>query len=243
MLQNTPFFAIKSLLQAFPLLRAKGIKSYVFWPLGINLLLFAALQYGLLTSLDTWLANVLPSDGVMQYLSYLVLPLAFLAILVVSALLFNWVAAIIAAPFLGLLAEAVAARCSEDFKPSNRSLLTEVRLAFAREWLKIRYYLPKVVLLLLLSLIPVVNLVMPLVWVVWGAWMLSVQYLDIPADNRQQDFTGFLLVLKKRRLTVLVFGGCVMLLLMIPIVNFVMIPTAVIAATLLWESFRTQVGD
>lgn len=239
MLQNTLFFPVKALMQAFPLLGAKGIKSYVWWPLGINLLLFSALQYGLLTSLDAWLASVLPSEGIMQYLSYLVLPLAFLAILVVSALLFNWVAAIIAAPFLGLLAESVAARCSGDFQRSNRSFLTEIRLALAREWLKIRYYLPKVVLLLLLSLIPVINLVMPIVWVVWGAWMLGVQYLDIPADNRQQDFPNFLLALKKRKLTVLVFGGCLMLLLMIPVVNFVMIPTAVIAATLIWESFHT----
>ncbi len=65
--------------------------------------------------------------------------------------------------------------------------------------------------LLLISLIPVVNLISPVLWVVFGSWLLSLEYLDYPMGNHNLTFKQQKIMLSRRRGLSLGFGGMVMI--------------------------------
>lgn len=103
-----------------------------------------------------------------------------------------------------------------------------------RELSKLAYYLPRLLLLLILSFIPVVNILAPFLWFLFGAWMMAIQYCDYPMDNNKVSFRQMKVMLAKRRLTSVSFGAIVQVGMMIPLVNLVVMPAAVIGATLYW---------
>ena len=88
--------------------------------------------------------------------------------------------------------------------------------------------------LLLVSLIPVLNFISPVLWVVFGSWLLSLEYLDYPMGNHDLTFARQKQILAQRRGLSLGFGGMVMILTSIPIVNFFVMPIAVAGATAMW---------
>ena len=64
--------------------------------------------------------------------------------------------------------------------------------------------------------------------------MLSIQYSDFPMDNNRVDFSEMKSLLKEQRLTSIGFGIAVVVALSIPVVNFLVMPAAVIGATIMW---------
>ena len=103
-----------------------------------------------------------------------------------------------------------------------------------RELAKLMYYVPMAVFVLLITLIPGVNVVSPFLWFLLGAWMMSIQFVDYPMDNHQLSFNDVKEAVRGRRLSSMGFGGVVALCTGIPIVNFFVVPAAVVGATLLW---------
>ena len=67
-----------------------------------------------------------------------------------------------------------------------------------------------------------------------GAWMMSIQYVDYPVDNHRGSFADVKEAVRGRRLSSMGFGGFVALCSSIPVVNFFVVPAAVVGATLLW---------
>ncbi|MGL4446633.1 MAG: sulfate transporter CysZ, partial [Shewanella sp.] len=95
-------------LDGFGLIRRKGLRTFVFIPLMINLILFAGVIYaavGQLDALFTWLNTQLPDY--LSWLNFLLWPLAVTTMLVMLAFVFSSVMNWLAAPFNGLLAEKV----------------------------------------------------------------------------------------------------------------------------------------
>ena len=99
---------------------------------------------------------------------------------------------------------------------------------------KLVYILLWSVGLLLISLIPVINFVAPFLWVIFGSWLLSLEYLDYPMGNHELDFKREKQILAARKGLALGFGGSVMALTSIPLLNFIVMPVAVAGATILW---------
>ena len=100
--------------QGFRLITTKGLKRFVFFPLAINLILFAVGFYylfGEISSSIIWLTNLIPDwqwlSWLKDALSYIIWPIAVITILLIFALIFGTMANLIAAPFNGLLAEKV----------------------------------------------------------------------------------------------------------------------------------------
>ncbi|MDH3387322.1 MAG: EI24 domain-containing protein, partial [Gammaproteobacteria bacterium] len=111
--------------------------------------------------------------------------------------------------------------------------------AIASQLRKLVYILLWASGLFLVSLIPVVNLVAPLLWVIFGSWLLTLEYFDYPMGNHDIVFAEQKRRLAERRGISLGFGGAVMVMTSIPIVNFFAMPVAVAGATLLWvEQFQ-----
>lgn len=88
--------------------------------------------------------------------------------------------------------------------------------------------------LLILFLIPVAQLAAPLLWLMFGAWFLALEYLDYPMGNHGLDFKQQLTQLRSMRLTTLGFGAALVVLMLIPGLNLVAMPAAVAGSTILW---------
>jgi len=80
--------------------------------------------------------------------------------------------------------------------------------------------------------IPGINLIAPLLWALFSAWSMSLEYMAYPLENAGILFIEQKQLLKSIRWGALSFGGMAVLGLSIPIINIIIAPAAVIAATL-----------
>ncbi|MWK57459.1 sulfate transporter CysZ [Pseudomonas otitidis] len=224
--------------EGLKLILRPGLRLFVLLPLTLNLLLFIALIGFAMREFSGWVDAFMPSlPDWASFLEYLIWPLFVALVVVLVFFTFTMIANIIAAPFNGFLAEKVevVVRGQDDFPPfSWAELVAMVPRTIGRELRKLGYFLPRAAGLLILSFIPMVNLVSTPLWFVFGIWMMAVQYIDYPADNHKLGWNEMLAWLREKRWQSLGFGGSVYLALLIPFVNIVMMPAAVAGATLFW---------
>jgi CysZ protein len=106
--------------------------------------------------------------------------------------------------------------------------------ALASEARKFSYFIIRALPLLLLFLIPGLNLLAPLLWLIFSSWMLALEYLDYPMSANGLLFNDIRQQLGQQRMTTLAFGGGILLLTVIPVINFFIMPIAVAGATALY---------
>lgn len=226
------------LMEGFRLLREPGVRAYVIVPLTINITLFSGAlwwAYQQIGRFDAFLMESLPSW--LDWLSWLIWPFFFLLAVLIVFYGFSLLANLIAAPFNGFLAEKVEQLVSGEAPPEQfdwKELLLIVPRSILRELLKLAYYLPRLLGVFILTLIPTVNVVAPLLWFALGAWMMTIQYIDYPIDNHQLGFAKVKQGARVRRATSFGFGGSVTLCTMLPVINLVIMPAAVCGATVWW---------
>lgn len=211
-------------------------------PLIVNITLFSLALWGAasqLGPLSQALEELLPDW--LDFLSVLLVPLFVLLSLGVIFFLFSLVANVIAAPFNGLLAEAVERRlraergeqmASAKFKLSD--VMRDASVSVLSEFRKLGYFLPRALAIGLLYFVPGLNLAAAPLWFLFSAWMLSISYMDYPMGNHQLGFREQRDELKRCRLTSLGFGAVVTAGVLIPIANLVIMPAAVAGATKFW---------
>ena len=215
-----------------------SLRLFVIVPLLVNVLIFGGLLsigFGYVTDLMAWMDAKLPDW--LDFLQWILWPLIVITACLISGYLFTSVALVIASPFNGLLAEKAEELITGKPVAGPEGLgaaLMLVPRGILREILKLMYYVPMAVLVLILSVIPGINAVAPVLWFLLGAWMMSIQFVDYPMDNHQLSFADVKEAVRRRRLSSMGFGGLVALCAGIPVVNFFVVPAAVVGATLLW---------
>jgi CysZ protein len=226
------------LREGLKLILSPGLRVFVLLPLAINLLVFIGLIVVSLQQFNGWVEAFMPSlPSWLSVLEYLLWPLFVVLVLLMVFFTFNIVANIIAAPFNGFLAEKVetVARGQDNFPAFSWSeLFAMLPRTLNRELRKLGYFLPRSIALLILSFIPVLNIIAAPLWLLFGIWMMAVQYIDYPADNNKVSWPDMLTWLREKRWQSLGFGGVTYLALLIPFVNLLMMPAAVAGATLFW---------
>jgi len=224
------------MLEGFSLLRKPGLRRFVLMPLLINILLFGGLigwAYGWVDGSSRAMLSGLPEW--LHWLRYIVVPVFVLTSLVVIFYGFSMLANLIAAPFNGLLAEAVECHLTGKSLPGDwRQLLRDIVPSIMSELRKLLYFALRALPLLLLLLVPLVNVAASVLWVLFSAWMMTVQYMDYPMANHQLFFKEQRARLRKRPLLAWSFGGLVMLCTLVPVINFIVMPAAVAGATAVW---------
>jgi CysZ protein len=221
--------------KGFSLIRQKGIRRFVFIPLVINVLLFSFAFYFVYSKLSTYMESVmawLPSW--LDWLSAILWPLAVITILVIFSFLFSTVANWLAAPFNGLLSEKMEALLSGNDAPKGSMLdiVKDIPRTLSREWQKLAYYLPRAIgFFIIMWLLPVAGQIL---WFLFIAWMMAIQYKDYPFDNHRIPFAKMKEVLKQNQGMSYSFGITVAVFSMIPIINLVVMPVAICGATALW---------
>ena len=184
--------------------------------------------------MNSWLGSI---PAWLGFIEWILWPLIAITLSLISGYAFTSIALIIASPFNALLAEKAEELITEKPVDSLEGLsaaLIAIPRSIIRELSKLLYYVPMFLFVLILSFIPVLNVVSPFLWLLLGAWMMSIQFLDYPMDNHQLSFADVKEAARYRRLSTLGFGGAVALCASIPVVNFFVIPSAVVGATLMW---------
>ncbi|MCW8829347.1 MAG: sulfate transporter CysZ [Gammaproteobacteria bacterium] len=232
------FIGAAGLLKGARLLRQPGLRRFVIIPVAVNVLLFTVSLWVLAAQfsplVDTWI-GYLPAW--LEWLEWLFWLFFAITALLLVFYLFAILANLIAAPFNGLLAEAVEQHLTGQPLPGGGSLLSALRetpVAVLDELRKLGYFVLRAIPLLILFWIPVVNLAAPFLWVLFSAWMMAVEYCDYPMGNHGMRFTDQRRRLRQNKLLSFGFGGATLFATMIPLVNFLVMPAAVAGATALW---------
>lgn len=216
------------------LLRRRELLSVLWPPLLLSAACVAAgtwFALDAITDLASWAVAKLPewAGFIGNALSVL---LTIITVLVATWLL-AFLALIVASPFMGLLS-ARTERLVTGFEPeSDAGWLLGFGEALAREARKLAYHLPRALLVFLISLLPVINLAAPALWLAFGAWIMAVQFTDYAGENRRLPFRDTLDELRGQRPAALGFGLCATLAMAIPLLNVIAIAVAVIGGTLL----------
>lgn len=228
------------LLRGFALLRQPGIRTFVVIPLLINVIVFAGLVWLAGDRFDALMDTLTPE--LPEWLAWLAW-LAWILFAILAALLvfytFTLLANLLSAPFNGFLAERVARHLGvESPELAKRPMLKQMLDDISQEFRKLGYFLSRAAGLALLSLvlifIPLVNTVVPLLWFLFGAWMLALEYSDFHLANQGYRFAEERQLLRSNIGTSLGFGSAAALATLIPFVNFLVMPAAVAGATALW---------
>lgn len=222
-------------IKGFDLIKTKGIRRFVFVPLAVNLIIFTVAFYYLFQELDHYLVQLsgLYPDW-LAFINYLIWPLAVLSALIFFSFIFSAVANWVAAPFNGLLSEKMEALLTHQQPPSGSAveIIKDIPRTLSREWCKFKYYLPRAIgFFLLMWILPVIG---QLIWFLFVAWMMAIQYKDYPFDNHKISFTQMRVELSKRKSLSYSFGITVALFSMIPLLNLIVMPVAICGATALW---------
>ncbi len=226
----------KYLLSGFKLILKPGIRLYVLAPLLINSLLFAgAIIYGA-TSLNSLIEGLLTRWEWLEWFEWfkiILWPLFVIVALAIVFFCFSILANLIGAPFNGFLAAAVERTLTgEDIKPdNNQSLIQTIIDSIKSESHKLLYFVIRAIPLLIIFIIPMLNVAAPLIWFLFTSWMLAIEYGDYPMGNHDILFKEQRDKLASNRQLAFGFGSGVMLLTMIPVINFIAMPVAVAGAT------------
>lgn len=235
-MRGNPGLGFHYLVRGARLLNKPGIRLFVLIPLLLNVTVFALLISFAVAQFNRWMQELLAwLPDWLDFLSWLLWPLAVLLLLVVAMYTFSMIANLIASPFNGLLAEKVEAQLTGQAAGGGAiDALKDAPRAIGKEFHKIFYYLPRALLVAALGFVPLLNLAAPLLWFLLGAWMMALQYCDYPMDNHRYSLRQVRQRLGGERFTALGFGAGVMLATMVPGLNFLIMPAAVCGATIYW---------
>jgi len=232
------FQGFSYLIQGFKIICQPGFRLFLFVPLCVNAALFTLLIIWAKSLISGWMATML--SWLPEWLGFLEwLFWAAYLVVILMTLFYGFVAAanLIGAPFYGYLAEMTerhltGERQEEAF--SWKVLISMIPKTVKRELQKILYYLPRVIGLLILGLIPGLNLFAAVVWLLFSGWMMAIQYIDYPADNHNLSFPEMRKYLSAHRFTSLGFGMLTFGATLFPLLNLFALPAAVCGAVVFW---------
>ncbi|MBE9516877.1 MAG: sulfate transporter CysZ [Proteobacteria bacterium] len=232
------FIGARYLFTGLGLIKQAGLRRYVAIPMLINIVIFSLLVwlgFGQFEVLMEWLLPKGDSWWVGAASAVLWTVFAFVVMLVFY-FLFTLVANIIASPFNGLLAEKVQLKLGQALPQTHgwSSAFTGFPRAMVSEGRKLLYFLLIFFLLLVLTIIPVVNLLSPILWPLFAGWMLTLEYIAYPMEVSGHLFPTVRRKARENRMMALGFGLTALLLTIIPLINFLVIPAAVAGASAMW---------
>ncbi|MEX2488440.1 MAG: sulfate transporter CysZ [Pseudomonadales bacterium] len=227
---------IDCVFEGLRLIRQPGLRRYVIVPVLINVAIVTAILVYAFFMFDAWIdAIVAQLPDWASFLTWLIWPIAVLAAIIFLMYGFTLVANLIASPFNAVLSTRVEQQLVGSLDDIPEIVWWKViPRAMGRELAKIFYFLPRLLGLLILTLIPVVNILAPILLLLFSAWMMAVEYTDYAADNNEVGFRDLRRRLAGTRVQSLLFGIFVYVLMAIPVLNLVLMPAAVAGGTVYW---------
>jgi CysZ protein len=232
---NNPAYAANCFFQGLKLLSRPELRKHIIIPVFINLILFSiALSVGYYYITDL-IAQFIPDW--LSWLEWLIWPIFFMSFFITVFFTFTLLANLMSAPFYSRLAaktqEIVSGQANNiEELPINQVVFSELKRAV--------YLISRMLPLLILFIIPGINLIAPLLWALFGAWGMALEFMAYPLENQGLLFSEQKQKAKQRLLGVLGFGGVTVIGLTIPVINLIVAPAAVIGATIYLEGISEK---
>lgn len=162
----------------------------------------------------------------------------YLLLLVVGALT---VPALLLAPLQDPISEATEERCGDFVAPpfSFGRLFKSAGTSIAHTASRLLILVVGFLALLPLNLVPGVgSAAYGLLAALWAMWWLAAEYLSGPMARHLMPFKLVLRGMKARPLVCFGFGLALYVLLWVPVLNFFLVPVAVVGGTLLFRALK-----
>lgn len=224
---NTPWLALSCLWQGIKLLPHPELRKYLLIPLFINLVLYSGAFVLGYHSVSALIHQFIPDW--LSWLNWILWPLFFVSFLVLGFFTFTLLANLIAAPYYSQLSAKTLQLISGQNIAGGEASWDKI---FVGELRRVGYLLIRILPLLLLFVIPVVNLIAPVLWAIFAAWGIAMEFIAYPLENRGLPFPEQKRFLQQSRFGVLSFGALTGLGLTLPLVNLLIGQAAVIGATI-----------
>ncbi len=211
------------------------IRRLAWWPIAINIIVFAMAVYYLAATFSSWLDSMLP--WWLEWLAWLLWPLFVLMILAVLVFAFARLANMIALPFNVRLCQALLQMRPEDplaLAAQRQTWRSSLRM-LPHEAAKLLAFLIWFAPLTALSFVPVVGMPARLVLLFFGIYWCALEYIDYPLSEAGHTLRQMRARLAQQRFLMLGFGTGQMLLSLAPLLNLLAIPVGVAAATRLCQ--------
>ncbi|MCI6199738.1 MAG: sulfate transporter CysZ [Succinivibrionaceae bacterium] len=238
------FSGFSCLLYGFRTMLKEGYRMYTLLPVLINAVLMTAAIYlfmGAVGRGTNWVLSMFPDW--MSFLRWIIIPFAFISMMLICAYLFVAVESIVICPFASFLAE----KAEQDITGKVRQQ-PEIPAGKYPAWIagiawhslkrtarSYCFYLPCALLCLIIFLIPAVGQVLfPVVWLLLSGWWLAMQNLDYVFDNNGISFAEMSRRMRKSPVPVISFGCLTAAIAAVPVANILVLPAAVIGATRLF---------
>ncbi|MGO2146494.1 MULTISPECIES: sulfate transporter CysZ [Halomonas] len=236
--------AITALSRGTRLVYQKGLRRYIFLPILVNIIVYAAMFSFVITRFSGWIGHWMTLvPAWLDWLSWLIWPLFVVSLIVIVFFTFTLITSFIAAPFYGFLAAKVEIQETGRIPLDDRGLTKTALDALGRELVKLAYIAPRAIALFIISWIPGLNLFAPILWGLFSAWVMAITYLDYPMDNNKVSFKDMRQRLSRRWWQSLSYGGLVTLVTWIPLANLFLIPGAVAGAVLMWDQYYRTANE
>ncbi|GBE04547.1 putative sulfate transport protein CysZ [bacterium BMS3Abin10] len=221
------------------LITKPGMRRFVLVPVIINTVVFAIAIWisidqfhnfldWLLPQANSWLSEF-ARDALWVFFGAVVLLILFFT--------FTLVANLLGAPFNGLLAEKTETYLT-GIQPQDPgglgTIMADILPSLLNEVQKLLYFVILGSGVFVISLIPGVNFISPVLWIIFSSWIFSLEYIAYPMENHNIRFRQVRAELRRMRMLSLGFGAAVMIATLIPLVNFMVMPAAVAGASALW---------
>ncbi len=245
--------------KGFVLLKSPELLMFLIIPSTVGLISMGFLAWISITYFSytlEWVTNLIPEwlfaiilwtiKLLPQWIIYALKLLIWLSCAFLFGLTFTTLTLFFASPFNGLLAEKTERLLNlreEVSKESYSTILMSIPRSVTRELSKLIHHLKLVLAVMFISFIPLLNSLAPILWLLIGAWMMYIHFLDYPMDNQGYDIRSIRQFGRAHLSMSLGFGGMVSILAAIPIINILVIPSAVIGATILWCENSQDVID
>ncbi|OIO71296.1 MAG: hypothetical protein CO186_07890 [Zetaproteobacteria bacterium CG_4_9_14_3_um_filter_49_83] len=220
-------------LSGLRLMFSAGSLRGVLWRILGLLLVMMLLVFVGVFNLAEWLASLWLPDGdawYWQILAWLVHALALLLALLIGAVTFTMLGSVAVAPWLDTLAVRTGRLSGKDLQENTATWSVQILQSISNSIRPLLGLLLGGLLALMLVWIPVIGqLAATLIWGIAGIMFLSYELMDTNASRLGLPFSQRKQKLKQRRFYWLGFGGLAMLLMMVPLVNVLVIPAAVVA--------------
>ncbi|MCL9685126.1 sulfate transporter CysZ [Legionella maioricensis] len=237
------FKGVTYFVQGYKSLLTPGLKRFIIMPVAFNCLLFTGvfyLGYHYLMPYASHYVDKLPSW--LSFLNNIVLVIFIMVFILLFLAMFTVMFNVIASPFNGLLAEKAQKLLYGDSIPPVPFTLMVIR-SFKRQGKFLYYFVPRFLGMCLLFFIPFIQPVFPFIWFFFTAWMLSMQFQDLPLDNNLVSFYEMQQIVKANKMRSLGFGSLINLASFIPLLNIFIMPAAVIGSTMLYCDTHPRTKD
>lgn len=238
---DTVYNGIKYFFQGLRLCIHKGMKRYMLVPIIINIFIIIIGCYASISWACNYtgelIAGSLPEW--LFWIKYLVFPIIFAAIILITLYLFTTITLIVGAPFYSLLSEKAESILINEPTPDVpiSQTIRETPAMVGRELAKLIYRLPFIILNLFMLFIPIIGQV---VIIYTGSWCYALDFTSYGFENNHISLKKTFAVANNHKRVLLAFGCCVWLAMLIPFLNLLMVPAAVCGGTILWVKVLRQ---